>query len=53
MTVVLNSLTSEGFIDASLACLAQGGRFVELARRDIFSEEEMAAARPDVGYDDP
>ena len=49
--VVLNSLTSEGFIDASLSCLRQGGRFVELARRDILSEEEMAALRPDVGYD--
>ena len=51
VTVVLNSLTSEGFIDTSLACLAQGGRFVELARRDILSEEEMAALRPDVAYD--
>ena len=51
VTVVLNSLTSEGFIDASLACLAQGGRFVELARRDILSPEEMAEVRPDVGYD--
>ncbi len=48
--VVLNSLTSEGFIDASLKCLKQGGRFVELARRDILSEDEMAAARPDVSY---
>ncbi len=48
--VVLNSLTGEGFIDASLSCLAQGGRFVELARRDILSEEEMAALRPDVAY---
>ena len=48
--VVLNSLTSEGFIDASLSCLAPGGRFVELARRDILSEEEMAAVRPDVAY---
>ena len=48
--VVLNSLTGEGFIDASLSCLARGGRFVELARVDILSEEEMAAARPDVGY---
>ena len=48
--VVLNSLTGEGFIEASLACLAQGGRFVELARRDILSEEEMAALRPDVTY---
>ncbi|MXX89418.1 MAG: SDR family NAD(P)-dependent oxidoreductase [Boseongicola sp. SB0665_bin_10] len=51
VTVVLNSLTSEGFIDASLSCLAQGGRFVELARRDILSVEEMAALRPDVAYD--
>ncbi len=48
--VVLNSLTGEGFIEASLACLAQGGRFVELARRDILSEDEMAALRPDVSY---
>ena len=48
--VVLNSLTSEGFIEASLACLAQGGRFVELARRDILSHDEMAALRPDVAY---
>ena len=48
--VVLNSLTSEGFIDASLSCLRQGGRFVELARRDILSEEEMAEVRPDVAY---
>ena len=48
--VVLNSLTGEGFIEASLSCLANGGRFVELARVDIWSEEEMAAARPDVAY---
>ncbi len=49
--VVLNSLTSEGFIDASLSCLAHDGRFVELAARDILSKEEMAAVRPDVAYD--
>jgi len=49
--IVLNSLTGEGFIDASLSCLRHGGRFVEMARRDILSEEEMAAVRPDVGYD--
>ena len=48
--VVLNSLTSEGFIDASLSSLMPGGRFVEMARRDILSEEEMAAVRPDVSY---
>ncbi len=49
--VVLNSLTSEGFIDASLSCLTRGGRFVELARRDILSMDDMAALRPDVAYD--
>ncbi len=49
--IVLNSLTGEGFIDASLSCLKHGGRFVEMARRDILTEDEMAAARPDVGYD--
>ena len=48
--LILNSLTAEGFIDASLSCLARGGRFVELAARDILSEEEMAAVRPDVAY---
>ena len=48
--VVLNSLTGEGFIDTSLSCLRQGGRFVEMARRDILSEDEMAALRPDVPY---
>ena len=48
--VVLNSLTGEGFIEASLSCLAHGGRFIELARVNIYTEEEMAAARPDVDY---
>ena len=48
--MVLNSLTAEGFIEASLSCLAHGRRFVELAERDILSEEEMAAVRPDVAY---
>ena len=48
--VVLNSLTGEGFIDASLSCLAHGGRFVELARVGILSPDEMAATRPDVAY---
>ena len=51
VTVVLNSLTSEGFIDASLSCLAKNGRFVEMARRDILSPDEMAELRPDVSYD--
>ena len=48
--VVLNSLTGPGFIEASLECLAPAGRFVELGARDIWSEEAMKAARPDVHY---
>ena len=48
--VILNSLTGAGFIEASLSCLAQGGRFVELSKQNIYTPEEMAAARPDVAY---
>ncbi|MDE2719062.1 SDR family NAD(P)-dependent oxidoreductase [Candidatus Palauibacter polyketidifaciens] len=48
--VVLNSLTGEGFIEASLSCLGTRGRFVEIGKREIWSEEEMLAARPDVAY---
>ena len=48
--MVLNSLTGEGYIEASLSCLAERGRFVEMGRVDILSEEEMAALRPDVAY---
>ena len=42
--IILNSLTAEGFIDASLSCLAEGGAFIELAARDILSEEEMRSS---------
>ena len=48
--VVLNSLTGEGFIEANLSCLCPGGRFVEIGRKDIWSREEMASARPDIAY---
>ena len=48
--VVLNSLTGPGFIEASLSCLRYGGRFVEIGRRDIWSEEAMSSVRPDVAY---
>ena len=50
VALVLNSLTGEGFVEASLSCLADGGRFVELGKRGIRSAEEMAAVRPDVRY---
>ncbi|MXX44501.1 MAG: SDR family NAD(P)-dependent oxidoreductase [Acidimicrobiales bacterium] len=48
--VVLNSLTGEGFIEASLSCLGRGGRFVEISQRDIWDEDRMSASRPDVAY---
>ena len=48
--MVLNSLTGEGFIEASLSCLASGGRFVEIGKRGIWTSDEMSASRPDVGY---
>ena len=48
--VVLNSLTGAGFIEASLSCLKEGGRFVEIGKRGIWSAEEMRGARLDVEY---
>jgi acyl transferase domain-containing protein/NADPH:quinone reductase-like Zn-dependent oxidoreductase len=50
VNMVLNSLTGSGFIEASLSCLGDGGCFVEMGRRDIWTVEEMAASRPDVAY---
>ena len=48
--LVLNCLTGPGFIEASLSCLARGGRFVEISMRDTWSRDEMARVRPDVAY---
>ncbi|MEM7125063.1 MAG: SDR family NAD(P)-dependent oxidoreductase [Chloroflexota bacterium] len=48
--IVFNSLTSEGFIEKGLSTLSQNGRFVEIAKRDIWSNEEVKAFRPDVDY---
>ncbi|MEM7530533.1 MAG: SDR family NAD(P)-dependent oxidoreductase [Chloroflexota bacterium] len=48
--IVLNSLTSAGFISKSLHGLKPRGRFVEIAKRDIWSPEQMAQTRPDVSY---
>jgi NADPH:quinone reductase-like Zn-dependent oxidoreductase/acyl carrier protein len=49
--VVLNSLTNEGFIEATVRATAIGGRFAEIAKRDIWTREQMAAARPDIDYE--
>jgi myxalamid-type polyketide synthase MxaB len=47
--VVLNSFNGE-FIEHSLACLGDHGRFVEIGKLGIWSKEQMQAARPDVRY---
>ena len=49
--VVLNSLTNEGFIEATVRATAKGGRFAEIAKRDIWTPEQMAAVRPDIEYE--
>jgi acyl transferase domain-containing protein/D-arabinose 1-dehydrogenase-like Zn-dependent alcohol dehydrogenase len=49
--VVLNSLTGEGFVSATVRATAPNGRFVEIAKRDIWTEEQMAAVRPDIDYE--
>jgi acyl transferase domain-containing protein/NADPH:quinone reductase-like Zn-dependent oxidoreductase/acyl carrier protein len=48
--VVLNSLTNDGFVEATVRATAQNGRFVEIAKRDIWTPEQMTAARPDIAY---
>jgi NADPH:quinone reductase-like Zn-dependent oxidoreductase/acyl carrier protein len=48
--VVLNSLTGEGFIEATLSVLAVGGRFVEIGKRGIWPATQMQQQRPDVAY---
>ncbi len=48
--VVLNSLTNEGFIEATVRATARDGRFAEIAKRDIWTPEQMRAVRPDIAY---
>jgi acyl transferase domain-containing protein/acyl carrier protein len=47
--VVLNSLAGE-FIAASFSVLAQGGCYLELGKRDIWSVEQAGRLRPDARY---
>ncbi len=47
--VVLNSLKGE-WVDGSFAALADGGRFVELGKLDVWTREQAQERRPDVRY---
>ena len=49
--VVLNSLTNEGFLEATVRATAKNGRFAEIAKRDIWTPEQMSEARPDIEYE--
>ncbi|MEP7049212.1 MAG: type I polyketide synthase, partial [Pseudomonadota bacterium] len=46
---LLNSLSGE-FIPAGLRALASRGWFLELGKRDVWTPEQVASARPDVRY---
>ena len=48
--IVLNTLTGAGFIESSLNCLAPNGYFMEISKRDVWTDEQMAAAHPGVSY---
>ncbi|MGB1249062.1 MAG: SDR family NAD(P)-dependent oxidoreductase [Candidatus Promineifilaceae bacterium] len=48
--LALNSLTGEGFVDATLSVLGQNGRFVEIAKRDVWNQERITAQRADVTF---
>ncbi|VFM99421.1 MAG: NADPH:quinone reductase, partial [Candidatus Kentron sp. G] len=47
---VLNSLTSEGFIERSLSALGTGGRFLEISKAGVWQPEQVRQVRPDVDY---
>ncbi len=47
--VVLNALAGE-FVDASLALLPRGGRFIEMGKTDIRDAEQVAAEHEGVSY---
>ena len=49
--VILNALSTKGFIEASLSALKSRGHFVEIGKRNIWTKEAMHAARSDVQYD--
>jgi myxalamid-type polyketide synthase MxaB len=48
--IVLNSLTGEGFIEKSLSVLAPKGRFLEIAKRDVWDSEQVKDLKADISY---
>lgn len=50
VTVVLNSLTGEGFKETTLELCDQGARFIEMSKMNVWSESDVGKIRPDVFY---
>lgn len=50
ITVVLNFLTGEGFIEGSLSLCAPNAFFLEIGKRGIWTEQHMLEHRPDISY---
>ncbi|MDF5715053.1 MAG: amino acid adenylation domain-containing protein [Rhizonema sp. NSF051] len=48
--IVLNSLTGVGFIEKSLSVLAPKGRFLEIAKRDVWETEQVQDFKADILY---
>ncbi|XP_035705542.1 phenolphthiocerol synthesis polyketide synthase type I Pks15/1 isoform X2 [Folsomia candida] len=51
VTIVLNSLTSPGFKEATLNLCEKGARFIEMSKMNIWTKEEINKIRPDVFYE--
>ena len=48
--IVLNSLTSEGFIEKSLSVLKDGGRFLEISKVGVWQPEQVTEFNPELSY---
>nr|VFJ91614.1 MAG: myxalamid-type polyketide synthase MxaB [Candidatus Kentron sp. LFY] len=48
--IVLNSLTSEDFVEKSLSVLNSGGRFLEISKAGVWQPEQVAQFKPDISY---
>lgn len=48
--VVLNSLSGEGFINSSVLIASKNARFIEIGKRNIWTQHQMQVVRPDINY---
>ena len=48
--IVLNSLTSGDFVSKGLSTVSPQGRFVEIAKRGVWTSSQVAEVRPDISY---